>query len=144
LQFGNLKTNGFFKIKFTTPNDKIPLEWLNKSIISFKLDCKNCFLKFWLNLNVLDHQINNLMIDHYFFKVIWYYSEINTINHHHQKSKLAQSSISSYILSLSRFFWCLASIKYFFWLNWSHFLLCYLLFHIQRARISDIKGPSLR
>ena len=31
--------------RFTTLNDKIPLEWLNKSIISFKLDCKNCFLK---------------------------------------------------------------------------------------------------
>ena len=37
----NILCNRFFNL-----NDKIPLNWLNKSVISFKLDCKNCFLKF--------------------------------------------------------------------------------------------------
>jgi hypothetical protein len=32
--------------RYVNLNDKIPLEWLYKSIISFKLDCKNCLLKF--------------------------------------------------------------------------------------------------
>jgi hypothetical protein len=60
-------------------NDKIPLNWLNKSTISYKLDCKNCLLKFWLYTNVFENDY--YMIDHYFFIVIQYYSEINTINH---------------------------------------------------------------
>jgi hypothetical protein len=68
--------------RFINLYEKIPLQWFNKSLLSFKLDCKNNFLKFWLYINVCNNQSNNFMIDYYFFIVIWYYSEINLIDHH--------------------------------------------------------------